>query len=208
MKLFLASEAKNPETVKKLEEYIGGYEGKRIAYIPTASNGEEGWGSWKNGGTWKLVNTLPAEITVIQLEDYRNKDISEVLEGKDIIWVAGGISGYLMYWMKSTRFDEKIKKILEKGSLYVGSSAGAMVTGRNLDVSTWYIGENDYGAENMTGLGLVDFDIYPHYEDSLHEQIKSKFKGKKLYLLKNGEEVIVENDSIRVIGEERIISGK
>ena len=49
MKLFLASQAKNPETIEKIKKYIGGFVGKNIAYIPTAANGE-GWGSWKKGG--------------------------------------------------------------------------------------------------------------------------------------------------------------
>ena len=207
MKLFLASEAKNALSIQKLQEYSGGLAGKNIAYIPTAANGEQGWESWRNGGSWELINTLNANISLIQLEEYRIKNLAEVLRGKDIIWVAGGMPGYLMYWMKSTGFDKIIKPLLNTGTLYVGSSAGAMVTSKSLDVATWGFVDNDLGAENMPGLGLVDFDIYPHYEDSLYEQIKSKFKGNKIYLLKNGEEIIVEDGNIQVIGEERIITG-
>lgn len=40
----------------------------------------------------------------------------------------------------------------------------------------------------------------------LYEKIKENYKGDKLYLLKNGEEIIVEDDKITVVGEERIIS--
>jgi hypothetical protein len=40
MKLFLASEVKHPDSLKKLEEYVGGFTNKKIAYIPTAANGE------------------------------------------------------------------------------------------------------------------------------------------------------------------------
>ncbi len=207
MKLFLASEAKHPESVKKLSEFVGGFEGKSIAYIPTAANGEQGWESWKNGGSWKLINTLNAKITLVELEKYRTTNVVEVLQGNDIIWVSGGMPGYLMYWLKSTGLDKSLRSILDQGSIYVGSSAGAMVTGNNLDVATWGFVDNDLGAEHMAGLGLVDFDIYPHYEDSLYEQIKSKFKGNKIYLLKNGEEIIVEDGNIQVIGEERIITG-
>ena len=206
MKLFLASEAKHPESIKKLTEFVGGFEGKRIAYIPTAANGEYGWESWKDGGSWKIVNTLGADITVFQLEEYRNQNMQTVLDGFDIIWFAGGMPGYLMYWIKSVGLDKSLKLLLEKGAIYVGSSAGAMVTSKSLDVATWGFVDNDLGAENMPGLGLVDFDIYPHYEDSLYEQIKSKFKGNKIYLLKNGEEIIVEDGNIQVIGEERVIS--
>ena len=45
MKLFLASDAKYPDSIEKLRSFIGGFEGKSIAYIPTAVNGEEEYGS-------------------------------------------------------------------------------------------------------------------------------------------------------------------
>lgn len=205
MRLFLASEAKNPSSIKKLEEYIGGFNDKSIAYIPTAGNGD-GWGCWKEGGSWNLVQTLNAKVSLVQLEDYRDVDVVKELIGKDIIWFAGGQTGYLMYWIRRAELDKHLKELLNKGSLYVGSSAGSMVTGKTLDVCEWYIGEIESGASVIPGLGLVDFDIYPHYEDGLLQQIKNHYKGNKLYLLKNGEEIIVEDENVTVIGEERIIS--
>ena len=207
MKLFLAAEVKHPLTIKKLEEYVGGFKGKKIAYVPTSANGE-GWGSWKAGGSWELAQTLGAEVTLLQLEDYWNKDVIGELEGKDIIWFAGGQPGYLMYWVRRTQIDKNIKRILDKGTVYVGSSAGSMITGKTLDVTEWYIKENEYGAEVIPGLGLVDFDIYPHYKEEYLDEIKKHFKGKKLYLLKNGEEVIVEDAKVEVIGEERTVTGR
>ena len=53
---------------------------------------------------------------------------------------------------------------------------------------------------------MVDFDFYPHYEEDLLERIKNNYKGNKIYLVKDGEEVIVENGSIKVMGEERVIT--
>lgn len=206
MKLFLASEAKHPESIKKLAEFVGGFEGKRIAYIPTAANGEWGWESWKDGGSWKLINTLGAHVTVFQLEEYRNQNMETVLAGYNILWFAGGMPGYLMYWIKSVGLDNSLKTLLQKGAIYVGSSAGAMVTAQTLEVATWGFVDNDLGAKNMAGLGLVDFDIYPHYDESLYEKIKATYTGNKLYLLKNGEEIIVEDGKVQIVGEERIIS--
>src|ERR1700686_2362044 len=91
MKLFLASEAKHPESIKILEEYVGGFVGKTIAYIPTASNGE-GWESWRDGGTWEILEKLGAKVTFVQLEDYRSKEAIQHIQGKDIIWFAGGMA--------------------------------------------------------------------------------------------------------------------
>ena len=70
-RLLLASEAKHPESIKNLEEYVGGLKGKRIAYIPTAANGEEPYGTWKSGATYNLVNKMGAKVTPVVLEDYK-----------------------------------------------------------------------------------------------------------------------------------------
>lgn len=205
MKLFLASEAKAPQTFKKLQEFVGGFERKKVVYIPTGANGE-GRGSWKDGGSWNLVQNLDAKITLIELEDYFSEEVISKICGQDIIWFAGGQAGYLMYWIRRTKLDKTLKKILEDGTIYVGSSAGAMITGKDMDLVEWYIGENEYGAGIIPGLGLVDFNIYPHYKDGLLGQIKKHFKGEKLYFLKDGEEVIVDGDKFEVVGEERMVS--
>jgi peptidase E len=206
MKLFLASRASNSNTLAKLESIVGSFKNKKIAYIPTASNGENDWGYWKikGDGTWKIVNTLGAKVKAVELENYRNDSVMKELENQDIIWFAGGAAGYLMYWVIRTGLDKRLPEILKR-SVYVGSSAGSMVTGPNLEICDWYIGENERGASNIPSLKLVDFDIYPHYEESLYAKIKENYKGDKLYLLKDGEEIIVENDKVTVNGEERII---
>lgn len=208
MRLFLASEAKNPQSIEKLKEYINGFEGKSIAYIPTAANGENGWEEWKKGGSWNLVQTLGAKVTLIQLEEYRNESVIKLIEEKDIVWFAGGVPGYLMYWIKRCNLDRKIKEILDAGALFVGSSAGAIIAGNNLEVASWGFVDGENGSEKIEPLKLVDFDIFPHYEDNLFDKIKNKYKGKKLYLLKNGEEIIVEDSKITIIGEERIITNE
>ena len=98
-RLFLASEAKHPESMKKLEEFVGGLKSKKIAYIPTAANGEESYGTWRKGETWNLVNKSGAVVEAVVLEDYKNSSVLKHLKGKDIIWFTGGMCGYLMYWV-------------------------------------------------------------------------------------------------------------
>ncbi len=206
MNLFLASEGSNPETIKKLDEVVGGLKGKRIAYIPTAANGERGWGCWREGKTWNLINSLGVEVTLVQLEDYRNNSVLKLLEGQDIIWLAGGVPGYLRYWLKRCEIDKNLKKILDNKNVWLmASSAGAMVLGKSLDVGEWFFTDEEIGASDFEGLGLVDFDIFPHYEEEMLEEIKKNHKRNKLYLLKNGEEIIIRDGKMELIGEERIL---
>lgn len=208
MKLFLASEAKHPDSIEKLKKFIGGFEGKSIAYIPTAANGENPYGEWKTeSSTWKLVNTLGANVTPVVLEEYKNSSVIDLLKGKDVIWFAGGACGYLMYWIRRCELDKHLPDLLKNGSVYVGSSAGSMVTAQTLSVTEWYLGESEVGASLFPGLGYVDFEIYPHFEDEMLPEIKKHWNGKKLCLLKNGETITVVNDNVTVLGEERFLEG-
>lgn len=206
MKLFLASEAKHPESMEKLRAYVGGFERKRIAYIPTAYNGENAYGTWKEeSSTWKLVQTLNAHITPVVLEEYKNDSVRSALENQDIIWFAGGSCGYLMYWVRRCGIDAFLPELLQKSAVYVGSSAGSMITAPTLNLVRWYIGEEERGAKDIPSLHLVDFEIYPHYEDHLLPEIQKHATPTPLYLLKNGEAITVTDGVITVLGEERII---
>lgn len=204
MKLFLASDGSDPETIDKLEIFIGGLDGKSVVYIPTAKNGnvEE---NWEKSRTWTLLKKRDIDLTSVELEKYKSGVDINLFKGKDIIWVTGGACGYLMYWIYRSGFDLILPEIL-KNSLYVGSSAGSMITAPTLDLAEWYIGEVERGASYFPGLGLTDFDFYPHYEDKLYNKIKKNYHGKKMYLVKNGEEILVEDKKITVLGEERVIT--
>lgn len=208
MKLFLASEAKHQDSIEKLKEFIGGFEDKSIAYIPTAANGENPYGEWETeSSTWKLVNTLDAKVTPVVLEEYKNSSVLDALKGKDVIWFAGGACGYLMYWIRRCELDKHLPDLLKNGSIYVGSSAGSMVTAQTLAVTEWYLGESEVGASIFPGLGYVDFEIYPHFEDEMLPEIKKNWNGKKLCLLKNGEAITVVDNNVTVLGDERFLEG-
>lgn len=206
MKLFLASEGSDPRTTKKLEEYIGGFKGKSVVCIPTARNGENPFNTWQDSSTWEFLNSSGMDVSYVQLEDHKDY-LDPKLFNKDIVWFSGGACGYLMYWIIRTGLDKLLPKILEK-SLYVGGSAGSMITGPNLDVAEWYIGEEEIGAKNIPSLNFVDFDFYPHYDELLFKEIKDRYKGNKLFLVKNGEVILVEDKKIKVLGEERIITNE
>ena len=130
------------------------------------------------------------------------------MRGKEIIWFAGGACSYLMYWIRRCEVDKHIDELLDSGSVYVGSSAGSMVTAPTLDVAEWYLGEPEIGGSVIPGLGLVDFYIYPHYEEELLPEIKKLWKGNELYLLKNGEVITVVDEKVEVLGEKRALKGK
>lgn len=206
MKLFLASEVKHPDSLEKLKTFVGGFDGKSIAYIPTALNGQGEYGAWKtDSSSWKIVQTLGARVTPVVLEEYKDKSVMHALQGKDILWFAGGSCSYLMQWVLQCQVDTFLPDLLNAGSIYVGSSAGSMITAPTLGLSEWYIGESEPHAGDIKGLGLVDFEIYPHYDDSLLPQITQHKRVAPMYLLKNGEAISVVDGKVEVLGEERLL---
>ncbi len=203
MKLFLASEGKHPQTIEKLKNFIDGtLSDKKVAYVVTAANGEF-MGAWKASQTIQVVRLLFPNFTIIELEDYQHRDVIQTIESADILWVAGGYTGYLLYWMRRSGLVNVLSQFLEKGLIYVGSSAGSMACSTSQKASNWYLREPEPGAECIPGLGLIDFEIYPHYDESLLPDIKKLWTHGKLALLKDGEVITKVDHQITWLGEQR-----
>jgi dipeptidase E len=209
MKFFLASRIGNPLTIPKLEKFIRSkLSEKTVAFIPTASNAEIGYGNWKASETMKMIQETAKSTKIILLEDCWERDVMRDIAGVDIIWVAGGLTGDLLYWMRRSQFDKTLPDLLNKGAVYVGSSAGAMVCSKTQYASE-FLGDLESGASLIPGLGYLDFEISPHYTDEKYEEIKKiwKQKGKcDLYLLKDGEAITLEDGKTEILGETRIIT--
>lgn len=203
MKLFLASEGKHPQAINNLQAFIGpDFSHKKVAYVVTAANGEF-MGAWKASQSIQVVRPLFSNLTILELEDYQHRNVIQTIESADILWVAGGYTGYLLYWMRRSGLVDILPQLLGKGLTYVGSSAGSMACSTSQEASNWYLREPEPGAEFIPGLGLIDFEIYPHYDESLLPDIKKLWTHGKLALLKDGEVITKVDDQINWLGEER-----
>ncbi len=208
MQLFLASEAKNPGSFPYLTEWIGGeWRGKKVVYVPTAANGESGYGSWHDSGSLALVKSLGADLRVVELEEMLQRDIMPDFEWAEVIWMAGGWVSYLLYWLHRSGLSARLPDLLSQGKQYVGSSAGSMVTAKTTSSCSWYIGEEDSVLREWPcdGLGFVSFEIYPHYRPELRAQIEQNWQTGDLYLLKDGDALIVEGAQIRLVGTPELL---
>lgn len=205
MKLFLASEGKHPDSMAALTKFVGGnFRDKKVVYIVTAANGEMGYGSWRGSETLALLKSLVAKVDVVELENYRFENTLERISGHDIIWFAGGMPGYLMYWIRRVGLAKKLPELLKK-SVYVGSSAGSMIAAKTLYSAERFPGDEEFGAHFIPGLGLVDFEIAPHYDEAILPVLKKNWNFGKLYLIKNGEVITVVDGKVKVLGKERIL---
>ena len=165
--------------------------------------------------TWKKeYEDKGFKATIVDLK--RDPDwIKEELSKVDIIDVCGGDGNWLREWARVSKIDTYLKDLIEKGVVYVGTSAGAGLAVPDFGLG-WWIPE---WKEDHTGLGLVDFCIAVHQKEgdertSEHKIIENREKMRKIidfpwkvYLLKDGQAIKVDGDKVEHIGpgEKRVV---
>jgi dipeptidase E len=149
------------------------------------------------------------QIDVIDLRKYNDEPakIEEDLSGYDVIWVGGGNSFYLRWIMRESGFDKAVRTLMEKGVVYAGDSAGAIVAGPTLDGFQGWDHENDAPELVLDGLNLVDLIIVPHLDNKKYGDIPKQrlalFNEKKANVigLNDTDAIVVNNDRITKISD-------
>jgi dipeptidase E len=133
----------------------------------------------------------------LDLRDYFNSQhrLESTLKQYDGVWVGGGDIYYLRYAMEASGFDTFIINLIENGFMYGGTSAGAIVAGLTLD---YFEGLEPPNTPKIiyTGLGLIDFTVIPHCENTDYNEYVSNIK---LQLEANDEKVVCLKDTQIVI---------
>lgn len=144
------------------------------------------------------------EIVEFDIKDYNQKRLYEELMKFDVIFFSGGSSYYLLEKMKLSGFDKIVQKLLDKGVIYIGSSAGSIVACPNID----FIKPMDYPKEapnlkDFTGLNLIDFYFLPHYKREKYakicKQILRENKDIEIVPVRDDQLIAVEDNSWRII---------
>ncbi|OGH11865.1 MAG: hypothetical protein A2857_01560, partial [Candidatus Levybacteria bacterium RIFCSPHIGHO2_01_FULL_36_15] len=137
------------------------------------------------------------KITNIEDVDLKNKtkeELEKILLQKDIIFVNGGNTFYLMYWVRRSGFDKAVCKFLQKGGVYVGVSAGSIIACPTIETAGWKPADiNNVSLTDLTALGLVPFLIHPHFEEAQKEEIanEAKYTNYPVVSLTNEQAVLV-----------------
>lgn len=141
-----------------------------------------------------IANNFKKENIIVF--DYKNTKDYEDLE-IDLIYVTGGNTFTGLKLIKESKFDKQIKKYLEKGVIYLGRSAGAHITTKNIEHILNY-DSNDVGLSDFTGLDLFDGILICHYcEDRInfYKQLVKENKY-KVYSLTNQEILVIEDNIV------------
>lgn len=207
MKLFLCSNSIHPEIREDFEKFIQKpINSCLVSFIITAANPEIDK-SWMYRDI-EYAKEIFKGVDIFDIERMSREEMNKQFKNRDILWVNGGNTSYLMKKVRESGLEEMLPEIL-KGVVYVGSSAGSMIWSKSLEIAQWYPGGSEPGASNVPGMGQLDFQIFPHYEEKLLEVIKSNKKTSEEYwLLKNSQAISYCNGTIKIHGGEILILPK
>jgi len=176
----------------------------KLAYVTTAgkaSRNREYLGIHK-----KLLEKAGYDYEELDIEGKNEDELMEILKNKNAVYVEGGNTFYLLKAVRESGFDRVIKKLIEKGVAYIGSSAGSYIACPTIEVSTWKKpGEEKsrFGVTDLTAMNLVPFLLKVHYAPEQAELLKEKILEARYEtkILKDGQAILVLGDNYKLVGE-------
>ena len=202
MNLFLASSVNfvAKDVVDKINRITNN---KRLIFIPTASEVEKG------DLTWLDEDRQALKDAGFLVENYsitgKNQDqIRKKLEGVGSVCVGGGNTYYLLFQARKSGFDQIVNNYVHNGLIYIGSSAGSLLAGPNIETSF----DDPKTVPELTdyiGLNLIDVAVRPHWGsehflERYHQEMDRLYRVKsKMILLTDYQYLCVKEDWYQVI---------
>jgi dipeptidase E len=175
-----------------------------VAFITTAAKPQENK-DYVNQDL-QTMKDLGFNVQEIDIEGKTEIQVFKMIELKDIIYVAGGNTYYLLKAMRKCHFERTIRKLLKQGKVYLGVSAGSIVAGKSIKTAGWVGDENIVKLRSLKGMNLVPFDIFPHYDLKYDEIIKKKapfrWQRKKIKFLKDDQAILVQGKNVVLLGNQ------
>lgn len=163
--------------------------GKKVMFIATAAEREEGDRSWLEDDRNALrdIGLEPIEYTIT---NKKKGDFEKDFKDIQYVFVSGGNTFYLLERAQQSGFIPFITNFMrQEGSVYFGSSAGAAIAGDdiyaliNLDDPEKAPGLNGYKA-----FSLIDVTILPHWGN---EHFKDRYLKRGLAHVYNNQHKII-----------------
>ena len=158
---------------------------KKVLYITTAVDGEKDDNKDWVAKEYKTI--LDLGIDESNIVEYKiGHDIN--IDDFDIIYMMGGNTIYLLDMIRKYNFGEVIKDFINKGKIYIGSSAGSQIIGSSIKLCSAYE-TNNVNMTDFTALGIVNKEVVPHANKK--EELINKYNKEDLILLYDGDGIII-----------------
>jgi len=183
----------------------------RIAYI--SSNKQPSHRKWFHN-TAREYQAMNKDISMEYFdlsEDFSDQDLRKVLDF-DIVHLSGGNTFEFIASIRKRDFSNIIQEFLKKNGLIIGISAGGIILTPTISIASINGDENSTGVTDMTGLGMVDFEFFPHFENTKTQRDDildySKKTQRKIYACSNESGLFIQNGEIVTFGKVEIFDNK
>ncbi|MGY4676673.1 Type 1 glutamine amidotransferase-like domain-containing protein [Pasteurella sp. P03HT] len=181
---------------------MGSIKGKKITFIPTASQVET-IRFYVDEAKQALIDN-GAELDELELTTATQTEIDEKLNKSDIIYVSGGNTFFLLQELNRTGARERIIQHVNAGKSYIGESAGAMIMAA--DIEYVKLMDDAASAPHLTdyhALNLVDFYPVPHYTnfpfvEATQHILETYGSHLNLIPITNDQAIMVHNGQIEI----------
>lgn len=165
---------------------------KVLAYMPSdgANCPQKYIDEWK-----KYAKDYNAEFILVN-NSLDSPEEKEKLERANILVITGGNTFTLLRNLKKSRLDKNIKNfVLKKDFVLAGFSAGAIVLTPTISICGLPgYDKNLVELKDLTGLNIVDFEVFPHYCDD-QKEILHKYQAttkNKIKTITNDELIVID----------------
>lgn len=219
MKLLLTSGGlTNPSICKALEELVGKpAKDTKVAFIPTAANSERDDKEWLINDLYR-IKQQGYYVDLIELTALSLDDLMKALDDKDVIFVGGGNTFYLSYWLQKSGLFKQLPELL-KTKVYAGISAGSMIMGESLVLSSQaqkdpkafedkaYYSAVSTGEASGETLHLVPLIFRPHLNSRWAPSARNEIIAEKAAKLAAKVYALDDNSALKIVdGRVEVIS--
>ncbi len=211
MKLLLTSGGvTNPSIARTLFALVGkGPSETSLAVVPTAANVQKGDKMWLIDDLVRLKGQGFRSIDIVDISAVARELWLSRLEEADVLYFEGGNRYHLIEWVTRSGLEGALQELL-KNKVYVGMSAGSMITAKRLGLTLSHVVfEDDLDrTEDLNGLGYVGFSFLPHLNNPYFKNLRDDFLqgavknvSERVYALDDNSALKVVGDTVEVVSE-------
>lgn len=182
-----------PTVMDSVKQKIFASKPKIFAYMPSDGSDEAAnvkytpfWQDLAESNNTKFLylnNSLRGPVAVTE---------TKRLFTADVLVITGGNTFKLLKHLRESGFAEAIRQFFIKGGMIVGFSAGALVLTPSIQLAT-ATDNNEVQLDDLTGLGLVDFEVWPHFNPEKDQDLLDELQqqGRKIKPITNQDFLVI-----------------
>lgn len=175
----------------------------RLAFIPTAADPYK-VKPWFYGDKMKL-KLMGFQMIDVDIKNKSREQLENELKDINIIFVSGGNTYYLLEKAQESGFIELVKKLINEGVIYIGSSAGSALACSTIEHIEDFDDKSITHLTIFNGLRFTEKLILPHFGEekykSKFENIIERWRNKKYDVLplRNDQALIIQGNREEVV---------